>query len=148
MYIRHAYCGELTSERAFAVHTLELELGCDGPTRSVFTTARDRLGLGLPQLYGRRRQRSSRWLESCDLRVGQAEAEFLRNQPGGGSIGFTVTLTDRDVRGGDESISSLEVVVTPGSLAERESSVLWHRLFAQVGGTVVSASPHLAHRSI
>lgn len=78
-------------------------------------------------------QRSSSWLESCDLRVGQAEADFLRNQPGGGSISFTVTLTDRDVRGGDESISSLEVVITPKSLAERESSVLWHRLFSQVG---------------
>lgn len=43
-----------------------------------------------------------------------------------------MTLTDKDVRGGDESISSLNVVVTPESLAERESSVLWHRLFSQV----------------
>lgn len=64
--------------------------------------------------------------------MGQAECEFLGNQPGGGSITFTVTLTDKDVRGGDQSISSLEVVVTPESLAERESSVLWHRLFSQV----------------
>lgn len=77
--------------------------------------------------------RSYRWLESCDLRVGQAEADFLRGQAGGGSITFTVSLTDKDIRGGDEPISSFEVVVTPESLAERESSVLWHRLFSQVG---------------
>ena len=76
-----------------------------------------------------------RWLESFDLRVGQAEADFLRTQPGGGSISFTVTLTDRDMRGGDESISTLEVVVTPASLAERGPSVLWHRLFSQVGAS-------------
>eukprot|EP00903_Cladosiphon_okamuranus_P018068 g16627.t1 len=80
-----------------------------------------------------REGRNAWWLESCDLRLGQAEANFLRDQPGGGSISFTVTLTDRDVRGGDESISSLEVVVTPETLAKRESSVLWHRLFSQVG---------------
>lgn len=73
-----------------------------------------------------------RWLESCDLRVGQDESDFLRSQPGGGSITFNVTLTDKDVRGGDESISSLEVEVTPESLTERKSSVLWHRLFSQV----------------
>ncbi|CAM9425194.1 unnamed protein product [Scytosiphon promiscuus] len=73
----------------------------------------------------------ARWLESCDLRVSHAEAEFLRNQPEGGSISFTVALTDKDVRGGDELISSLEVSVTPESLAARESSVLWHRLFFQ-----------------
>ncbi|CAM9397599.1 unnamed protein product, partial [Ectocarpus fasciculatus] len=75
--------------------------------------------------------RQARWLESCDLRVGQAEADFLRGQVGGGSITLTVSLTDKDIRGGDEPISSFEVVVTSESLAERESSVLWHRLFSQ-----------------
>ncbi|CAN0082419.1 unnamed protein product, partial [Ectocarpus sp. 8 AP-2014] len=75
--------------------------------------------------------RQARWLESCDLRVGQSEADFLRGQAGGGSITLTVSLTDKDVRGGDEPISSLELVVTPESLAERDSSVLWHRLFSQ-----------------
>lgn len=44
-----------------------------------------------------------------------------------------MSLTDKDERGGDEPISSLELVVTPESLAERDSSVLWHRLFSQVG---------------
>lgn len=73
-----------------------------------------------------------RWLESFDLRVGQAEADYLKGQPGGGSLRFTVNLMDKDLLGGDEAICSLEADVTPQSLAERESSVLWHRLFSQV----------------
>lgn len=73
-----------------------------------------------------------RWIESFDLRIGQAEAEYLLGQPGGGSVRFTVTLMDMDLLGGDEAICSLEAVVTPESLAERDSSVLWHRFFSEV----------------
>lgn len=73
-----------------------------------------------------------RWLESCDLRIGEAEADYLNQLPGGGSLHLTVTLMDKDLLGGDEAISSLEAVVTPESLGKRESSVLWHRLFSQV----------------
>ncbi len=100
-------------------------VGCHDTIYALCHFNRVRETTGLSQL-------SSRWLESCDLRIGQAEAGFLGGEPGGGSVSFTVTLTDKDVRGGDECISSLEVVVTPGSLAERESSILWHRLFSQV----------------
>lgn len=73
-----------------------------------------------------------RWLESCDLRIGQAEADYLKQLPGGGSLRLMATLMDKDLLGGDEAISSLEAVITPESLAIRESSVLWHRLFSQV----------------
>lgn len=47
-------------------------------------------------------------------------------------IRFRLTLMDKDLLGGDQEICSLEAVVTPESLASRESSVLWHRLFFQV----------------
>lgn len=73
-----------------------------------------------------------RWLESCDLRVSSAEAECLRGKPDGGSLRFRVTLMDKELLGGEHTICSLEAIVTPESLSNRESSVLWHRFFSQV----------------
>lgn len=80
----------------------------------------------------RRTIMSNRWLESCDLRVSSAEAEYLRRQPQGGTLRFRLTLMDKDLLGGEQAICSLEAAVTSESLSTKESSVLWHRLFAQV----------------
>lgn len=73
-----------------------------------------------------------RWLESFDLRVSSAEAEYLRHQPQGGTLRFRLTLMDKDLLGGEQALCSLEAAVTSESLSSKESSVLWHRLFAQV----------------